>query len=346
MKERDHPQEPEIYMLKGDITIAYSNKSVKKESTFISSGISDKNEKERINQIQNLLLNNQVTEFNSLRKNDNQPLYLVGIDLNGKDLTVIDLHETILNDSNFRRTRLNGANLSGSKFINADLTSAYMQSVNLYGAILKNAKLIDVDLRGADLKGMIDFSGADLSGANLKGADLEGMVNFDGAILHNVDFTGANADNVLINFKGADLKDVTGLDTKSKLPNKYLEALSQFSEKTSQLFKEQKVSTEKTMQAENSIKDLVKEVESFGWLENIDNKKKIKLQSKIEEMIENIVKILAPTLETSKSFNILNSFNDLYENSEQNISNLVDTAIKNNTQKLTVQDVDDQTNGI
>ena len=37
----------------------------------------------------------------------------------------------------------------------------------------KEAKLIKADLRGSELTGTIDFSGADLSQADLRGVDLK-----------------------------------------------------------------------------------------------------------------------------------------------------------------------------
>jgi uncharacterized protein YjbI with pentapeptide repeats len=57
---------------------------------------------------------------------------------------------------------------------------------------------------------MIDFTGANLTGANMKAVDLDGMVNFDGTILHDVDFTGSITDKVMINFKGAEIKNAKG----------------------------------------------------------------------------------------------------------------------------------------
>ena len=58
---------------------------------------------------------------------------------------------------------------------------------------------------------MIDFSGANLTGADVRGVDLNGMVNFSGAILHDVDFSGSVTDKGHINLSGADIRNVRGL---------------------------------------------------------------------------------------------------------------------------------------
>ena len=86
-------------------------------------------------------------------------------------------------------------------------------------------KLVDAHLQGADLKGIIDFSHADLTGADLRGIDLEGEVNFEGAILHNVNFIGSNIDKASLKLDGADIKDIKGLEI-SKSSKLILEPLS------------------------------------------------------------------------------------------------------------------------
>ena len=103
--------------------------------------------------------------------------------------------------------------------------------LDLSGAKLDGTKLVSVRLQGADLKGMIDFSNADLTGADLRGVDLDGMVNFEGAILHNVNFQGSNIDKidkVLLRLNGADIRNVKGLPSTSEPSNKYSNALSNF----------------------------------------------------------------------------------------------------------------------
>ena len=55
---------------------------------------------------------------------------------------------------------------------------------------------------------MIDFSDANLTGTDVRGVDLNGMINFSGAILHDVDFSGSVTDKGLINLSGADIRNV------------------------------------------------------------------------------------------------------------------------------------------
>jgi len=81
----------------------------------------------------------------------------------------------------------------------------------LYGANLAHANLTKADLKGSDLKGMMDFTGVDLTGADMRAVDLDGMVNFYGAILHDVDFTGSTTDKILLNFNGADIQNIKGI---------------------------------------------------------------------------------------------------------------------------------------
>jgi len=71
----------------------------------------------------------------------------------------------------------------------------------------KNLSCNAHNLRGADLKGMIDFSGANLTGADVRGVDLNGMVNFSGAILDDVEFSGSVTDKGLIDLNGADIRE-------------------------------------------------------------------------------------------------------------------------------------------
>jgi uncharacterized protein YjbI with pentapeptide repeats len=218
LKELSHPQNPEIYLLKGDVSIAQGKKLVVKTDPSISSFTSWD---QRIAHIQKLLQNSQVYDFNNLRNNDNQPIHLPKIDLSGKNLQTIDLHGAILNESVLRKTKLNSANLRETTFTNADLTEADLRSSDLYGAKLNGTKLVNAKLRGADLKGMIDFSNADLTGADLRGVDLDGMVNFQGAILNNTDFTGSYIDKVILNLKDVDIKNVKGLIITTGLSNPY-----------------------------------------------------------------------------------------------------------------------------
>ena len=155
--------------------------------------------------------------------------------------------------------------------------------------------MVNAQLQGADLKGMVDFSNANLTGADLRGVDLDGMVNLEGAILHNVNFEGSNidkVDKVLLRLNGADIKNVNGLPRTLEPSNKYLNALKQFSEHISDLFNRYHISVDNKKIVEGSIKQLVKDVESIQSLETIKNREKGNLQIKIKSLIQKILKVL------------------------------------------------------
>ena len=207
MRESSHPQNPEIYLLKGDLTIANN----KKKGVEIDPSTLNQTQKEQSEYIQELLQNGQIYQFHILRKKVNQPIYLSNINLSGKDLQGIDLHDAILMKSILMETKLKAADLTKANLTKADLSGADLRAAIFSDCILRDAKLIKADLRGSELTGTIDFSGADLSQADLRGVDLKGTVNFEGAILHDVDFTGTNIDKVNLNLLTADLKNVKGL---------------------------------------------------------------------------------------------------------------------------------------
>jgi tetratricopeptide (TPR) repeat protein/streptogramin lyase len=331
MKEGSHPQKPEIYMLKGDLTIAHNKKIVEKATASSSINSWNQAQKERLQHIQKLLQNGHIYEFNNLRKNDNQPIYLPNIDLTGKDLQGIDLHEAILPEAILKNTMMKGANLTGAKLTKADMTKVDLRSATLYGSILKEAKLIRADLRGAELKGMLDFSEADLSHADLRGVDLEGVVNFEGAILFDVNFTGSSIDKVLLNLKNADLKDVKGLKNQTEPSNKYSDALKQFSQNISDLFNKYNVSVDNKKIVEDEIKQLVKDVESIQSFEDIGESQKSNLQNKIESLIQSIIDILPFEIHTqiTNSFTVLSPFNELLDKSKNmRISQMVEDEIE------------------
>jgi len=76
-----------------------------------------------------------------------------------------------------------------------------LRSVNLFGAALDHTRLVKADLRGAELKGMIDFTDADLTDADLRSADLKGVVNFENAILDGANFSGSEIEFDLLILK-------------------------------------------------------------------------------------------------------------------------------------------------
>jgi len=87
----------------------------------------------------------------------------------------------------------------------------------------KTKKCPGCDLRGADLRG-VDLSDANMEGVNLMGANLEG-VNLEDATLDDASLEKSNLRNARlhgtsmdhatideVDFKGADLQDVTWID--------------------------------------------------------------------------------------------------------------------------------------
>ncbi|HSF51076.1 MAG TPA: pentapeptide repeat-containing protein, partial [Nitrososphaeraceae archaeon] len=306
------------------------------DNQIVFSSISFSFDQKRLEHILNLLENGQVEEFNNLRKNDNnQSIFLPKIDLSDKNLVGIDLHEAILQHSIFKKSKMKGANLTGAILTKADLTEADLRSADLTGAKLDGAKLVNVQLRGADLKGMIDFSNADLTGADLRGVDLDGMVNFEGAILHNVNFQGSNidkVDKVLLRLNGADIRNVKGFPGTSEPINKYSNVLKQFSENISDLFNKYNVSVDNKKIVEESIKQLVKDIDSIQSSDTIKNIEKEKIQIKIKNLIQKIVEVLPLEIQQiSESFSILAPLNEFLDKSN-NVT--INQLVEYETQRL------------
>jgi hypothetical protein len=159
---------------------------------------------------------------------------------------------------------------------------------------------------------MVNFTGANLTKANLRGADLSGMVNFDGAVLHDVDFTGAITDKALIKLDEADIHNAKGLPSLQK-SNEYLEALKSFSKAINQQFKSHNISPEQLKPIEESIKELVKEVEDIKEPEKINNVEKKNLHTKFTEVAQKVIQPLPKTSETLSTFTSLEPLNKLLD---------------------------------
>jgi uncharacterized protein YjbI with pentapeptide repeats len=275
---------------------------------------------------QELLLDGKVEEFNRKRKNEDlAPPYLPRINLSGKTLIGVDLHDANLTEAKLNNAKLIGANLIGAVLKNTDLSSANLRGSDLYGANLSGANLTEAILSGADLKGMINFSGANLTRADLRGVDLNGMVSFAGAILHDVDFSGSKTDKALIELAGANVSNVTGLYVTQK-HNKYLDALKSFSEAINQQFKTYNISTDQVKQIEDSLKELVKEVEGIGDKEDLSTIKKVNIKTKIVLTMEQILRVLPKTPQTLNVFTSLEPFSKLIGKSLQEVQ---DEAARN-----------------
>ena len=158
---------------------------------------------------------------------------------------------------------------------------------------------------------MIDFSGANLTGADVRGVDLNGMVNFSGAILHDVDFSGSVTDKGHINLSGADIRNVRGLHILQHHHNKYLNELNSFSESIKQQFKTYNIPTEQVKSIEESMKALVKEVEDLEDKEELSSIEKQNLRTKFLVVIEQILRILPNASQDIDTFASLESFSKL-----------------------------------
>lgn len=123
---------------------------------------------------------------------------LEGADLSAMNLQWVDLHGGNLHGADLQNADLLGANLEGTNLKKANLARAnlfagYLVDANFQGANLMSANLRRADLRGADLP-EANFFEADLRGANLWGANLQGT-NFRRAKLQRANMQRANLVN-------------------------------------------------------------------------------------------------------------------------------------------------------
>lgn len=156
----------------------------------------------------------------------------IGVALIERDMTKVDLSETIMIDANLRGSDFSEANLSG-----VDLSGAVLIGVRLQGANLREATLIGANLTSADLRGAVlsntnliganltkanltklnltttrlagmDLTEAQLTQANLSGINLAGTnlhkANLTGAILQRTDLSGSYLSEA--NLGGADIR--------------------------------------------------------------------------------------------------------------------------------------------
>jgi len=115
------------------------------------------------------------------------------IDLQGADLSQLDLLAAALPRINLRRGNLRQAGLRQANLQGADLGQADLRGADLSGADLRGSDLHQAVLQGADLEGA-DLEGADLEGADLFEAELR-MANLDQANLNEARLIGARYDN-------------------------------------------------------------------------------------------------------------------------------------------------------
>jgi uncharacterized protein YjbI with pentapeptide repeats len=188
--------------------------------------------------LKKLLYDENVDEFNKVKRFIGQPLNLRQENFSGKALNKIDLDDadlqetsflrTSLVESRFRRARLHEADLSGANLEAANLDCAILTGANLIRTMLDKASLnetklanswmISTKLHGASLVDALiedsylinaDFQDADLRGADLRYANLTSAI-LKGADLSNAILIGANLSEAVItgaNLAGADLED-------------------------------------------------------------------------------------------------------------------------------------------
>jgi Caspase domain len=148
----------------------------------------------------------------------------------------------------------------------------------------------------------------------LRGVDLSGIVDFTESVLHNVDFTGSVSDKGQINFNEASISNAKGLQVLE-----YLDSLKAFSESVDRQFKTKNISTEKLKPINESVKELVKEVESLQEPEKISDIKRENLNKKFIDIVGKVIDALSITPETRSIFSPLTRFDKLHGGTIQEI---------------------------
>jgi uncharacterized protein YjbI with pentapeptide repeats len=137
-----------------------------------------------------LLRKENITEFNTIRKQSNFPnLDLSEADIGGRDMRGADLRKADLTKAYLAGANLSHANLSHAFLSHARLERSDLSCANLEHAYLHDAKLIQSNLQEANLVDAI-LSSANLHNAKLHGADMKN------ALLSNVVFDGADLEDV------------------------------------------------------------------------------------------------------------------------------------------------------
>lgn len=97
----------------------------------------------------------------------------------------------------------------------------------------------------------------------------------------------------------------------NKMPDEYAEYLERFSQKVNAQLKKHNISQEKTDPVQESINELVKEVEGIKPEEKIDIEKKENIKSKITKVAIRLLKILPEGAETVATFTPLAPFSKI-----------------------------------
>ena len=103
---------------------------------------------------------NMVIRNAQLAGRELEAIHFDGSDLKGSDFSGADLYGAILSDSNF----------DSCLFVQADLRSAFMYRVSFRNADMRGARFSLDQMRGALVLRAVDFSNANLDGADFTGA--------------------------------------------------------------------------------------------------------------------------------------------------------------------------------
>lgn len=147
--------------------------------------------------------------------------YLSVANLQGAQLTEVNLEQTDLTEAQLQNSRLMHANLRYADLHDAKLSGAYLISANMENATLSYADLSDAILWNANLNSATlqsaELTTADLANANLIGADLS-FANLHQAKFRNANLTGAtfSTDTIMPDgqnwYEGMDLERYTNPD--------------------------------------------------------------------------------------------------------------------------------------
>jgi uncharacterized protein YjbI with pentapeptide repeats len=129
-------------------------------------------------------------------------LDLYRANLEGIDVSGVDLSFGIFSFANMRKSNLHGAEAFQARFIGTDLSGAMLTESKIYCTQFVSANLSEVDFSKAEAYGTI-FISADLSGTKFINADLS-QANFTRAILDNADLGKAELYGAI--FSGSSLK--------------------------------------------------------------------------------------------------------------------------------------------
>jgi uncharacterized protein YjbI with pentapeptide repeats len=153
--------------------------------------------------------------WNDSRQQRGQAVELIYQDLEGIDLSGLDLTDACFAGSNLKLARavatsLAYGHLQLANFENANLSLANLAKARLNNAVFDHATLIGANLAKANAI-QTSFKRADLRGANLAGMRAHQHTSFAGADLRDADLEDIRMSEV--DFTDVDLRGAKGIDT-------------------------------------------------------------------------------------------------------------------------------------